>query len=87
MSARFPRSGQYVHVRDKDYRYGEGDVTFYVALVGERFSDPDKAQWVSLTGHRVLANGSRSPHERTISARVSGIEIVPAPSARPSEVR
>ena len=79
MPSRLPQSGQFVHVQDKDYRYGEGDVTLHVAGVGGTFSDPDGSRWVSLTGHRVLANGSTSPNSRTISARVSGIRVVRVP--------
>ena len=84
MPARLPGSGQAIRMRDKDYRDGEGDLMFRVALVGGTFNDADGAPWVLLTGRRVSPDGVGSSAEETISARVSAVEIVPASAADPS---
>lgn len=79
MPAELPASGQYVHLRDHDYQYGEGALTFHVSEVGATFRDGDDSRWVALTGSLVLSNGTTSPLSHTLSARVSGIMVVSAP--------
>jgi hypothetical protein len=84
MPARLPESGQSIPVHYKDYRDGEGDLVFHVALVGGTFNDADGAPWVFLTGRRLSPDGVGSSAEETIPARVSGVELVPASAADPS---
>ncbi len=83
MPARLPETGQSMYLRDGDCRCVEGDVTSPVALVGKAFSDADDEKWAYVTGYRLLANRVTLPNSRTISARASGIKVVPAP--HPSE--